>query len=1777
MKKPHLFLPILFLLGICSFNVGAKQLNINSENVSSVPLKSIGIGSNFDVAIRQARPFELNPAIKNYNNVSIGDTLLLDLFAGKEYLSVIQTKSIDVNGVKVLRAKLCEFNFAYCFISINKENVFISVDIPEQNEKYVSRIQTNKEAQYLIQLDEKNLDILPDAQISIDQNDSTKQSYLPAAIQDFVPIKQEVKQQAVELKSAQLASDVDDSVQIDVLIVYTPAAKKWSDDFEGGIDNTISQAMAKANLVSENSKLGITFSLVHSTEVDYEESGDPEVNYIYLDGQLTNSQIDVNNLTEGNIPNVHTIRDIVAADLVVLMTKTNEVGGLGWLLINREGNEEFGFSLLRVQQASGLIAIHEIGHNFGAHHPKEQTFDSGPTVWSNWSENTWSAGWRWKGEDNNYYCTVMGYDGGWYYPDGNTTTQVPFFSDPNISLLGEATGDETDGNNARTIRETKPIVAAYREPQHKNTPTVYTRNIHDKAADSAFSGGCVTNEGTSPVTARGVAYSTSRMPTLDHNFTVDRTGKGSFNSILTGLELNKVYYIRAYATNSFGTTYGNQIVYVNLGGVSRDFITRWKLPDGQHKLELILSRKGDVNYSWESVPAGQSGSGTFPKGEGIVEIPNLPAGKTIRLSIAPSNFQRFYNFYAICPFPEVYGPDRENLMDVEQWGTVQWTSMDHAFEGCKKLNISATDLPDLNNVKKMRSMFKECATLNGPTNINDWNISSVNNMMAMFYNANSFNQNIGGWDVSNVNRMSDLFYGASVFNHDIGGWDVSNVIGMGLLFYEASVFNQNIGNWDVSKVSDMYFMFTRASSFNQDIGKWDVSNVSNMNSMFAGARVFNQDIGKWNVSNVKDMSMMFIEARVFNQDIGGWDVSNVTNMGSMFSRANSFNQNLGSWNVSKVTDMSWMFNFVTFFNQNLVNWDVSSVKNMKGMFFQATAFNQDISRWNVENVTDMTSMFKGANNFNQSLNNWDVSNVASMRTMFNCASVFNGDIGKWNVSKVIDMSEMFSSASIFNQDIGNWNVSSVTDMSWMFYAAGDFNQDIGKWNVSYVIDMNSMFLTAGNFNQDIGGWNVSKVKNMSKMFLISSNFNQDLSDWDVSNIIDMSSMFQDASSFNQNIGNWNISSTYIMDGMLDNCGMDSTNYSSTLIGWSSNPNTPDSLALGANGMLYNCNAIDARDSLIRIKGWTIEGDGIVSNLGHAGNISGETNVCAQDIPEKYTIPEIENATSYVWTLPEGATGNSSTNSITVDFGTTALSGELKVKGVNDCGESNETSLAITVNSLPGNAVEIIGKESVCQGETSVVYSSSPIENATSYVWTLPDGTTGKSTTNSITVDFGATDLSCELKVKVVNDCGESNETSLAITVNSLPGNVIEIIGKESVCQGENSVVYSSSPIENATSYVWTLPDGATGSSTTNSITVDFDTTALSGELKVKGVNDCGESKEVSLAITVNSLPGNADEIIGQETVCQGETSVVYSTSPIGNATEYFWTLLDGATESSTTNSITVDFGATALSGVLKVKGVNDCGESEETSLAITVNSLPGNATEITGQELVCQGETSVVYTTSSIENATVYLWALPEGIIGNSSTNSITVDFGAAALSGEIKVKGLNDCGESEEVSLPITVNPIPETPVITMLDGKLVSNMPEGNQWYLMDDSIENATESVCEFYEDGNYFVVVTLKGCSSLPSNAIFVVGSSSNPVIKGLSIKIYPNPLENSLSISIAGNTIPLDYVLINSLGETILKGSLIEETSISTNHLNPGIYFVKIGNEGVFEFRKLIKN
>jgi len=177
--------------------------------------------------------------------------------------------------------------------------------------------------------------------------------------------------------------------------------------------------------------------------------------------------------------------------------------------------------------------------------------------------------------------------------------------------------------------------------------------------------------------------------------------------------------------------------------------------------------------------------------------------------------------------------------------------------------------------------------------------------------------------------------------------------------------------------------------------------------------------------------------------------------------------------------------------------------------------------------------------------------------------------------------------------------------------------------------------------------------------------------------------------------------------------------------------------------------------------------------GAAGPISGPASVCVSSV-KNYSVGAITGATSYVWSVPSGATitTGQGTTAITVSFGASASSGNVSVYGSNTAGNGTPSNLAVTVNSLPSVAATPVGPAQVDLSVVSVSdYTTTGASGATSYAWEISPaeaGTiSGSGTTGTVTwSNFTGT---AQIRVKPMNSCGEGawSESFVTVVFNSV--------------------------------------------------------------------------------------------------------------------------------------------------------------------------------------------------------------------------------------------------------------------------------------------------------------------------------------------------------------------------------------------------------------------------
>lgn len=229
---------------------------------------------------------------------------------------------------------------------------------------------------------------------------------------------------------------------VDVMVVYSTAAKNVSGGTSGMISK-INLAVTETNDAYTFSQVTQQLNLVHTEEmIGYNEPS-------------SFSQIlsDLASETDGDMDNVHALRDQYGADCVAMICQNGQYCGIAYLMTNvSHGFEDNAFSVTNYSCATGYYSFgHELGHNMGcAHDPA----NAGAAAYS------YSYGFR---TSNNQYRTIMAYSPG---------TRVKRFSSPNVTYNGWVMGDGNQ-DNARSLNTASDVIAGWRS----NVPPVPTLSV----------------------------------------------------------------------------------------------------------------------------------------------------------------------------------------------------------------------------------------------------------------------------------------------------------------------------------------------------------------------------------------------------------------------------------------------------------------------------------------------------------------------------------------------------------------------------------------------------------------------------------------------------------------------------------------------------------------------------------------------------------------------------------------------------------------------------------------------------------------------------------------------------------------------------------------------------------------------------------------------------------------------------------------------------------------------------------------------------------------------------------------------------------------------------------------------------------------------------------------------------------------------------------------------------------------------------------------------------
>jgi gliding motility-associated-like protein len=524
---------------------------------------------------------------------------------------------------------------------------------------------------------------------------------------------------------------------------------------------------------------------------------------------------------------------------------------------------------------------------------------------------------------------------------------------------------------------------------------------------------------------------------------------------------------------------------------------------------------------------------------------------------------------------------------------------------------------------------------------------------------------------------------------------------------------------------------------------------------------------------------------------------------------------------------------------------------------------------------------------------------------------------------------------------------------------------------------------------------------------------------------------------------------------------------------------------------------------------------------------------------------------------------------------------LTVVGKSPCVSTATDVMLLHVDAYPGNPGTITGLATVCKG-VPTTYFVAPIANAVGYTWTLPTGTivVSGSNTNNLTVVFNGSALPGNVAVYGTNSCGNGPISTKAVTITDIPANPGSISGSPSLCQGTTGIVFTVTPVVGATSYFWTVPAGATITSTPplgNSITVDFAVNASSGNVTVYASNTCGNGPLATKAVTLNARPPAQviSALGGATTICEGNSV------PLVGATagyNYLWTP-GGAT--SMVNLATV----TGSYSVVVTNPITGCSSNPSNAIAITVNPAPARPTS-TGSLTFCWDGTAALPTldantvTSVPAGVSLFWFDAPTG--GNTVVTPTLSVLGTKTYYAEAQ-DNITNCPSLTRTPVILTISSYPATPVkgpdvnscetspIITITATTLTPPPAGTTifWYLnptggLPVSPTLSTVGTKTFYAEANNGTCVS----TARSAGVVLTINQAPLAPISGGDItqcENIPHPIQTITATATLPTGLPAGSTIANSIRwyDQAVNGNLVANPTLNT--LGTITYYAEIKN------------
>ncbi|MEQ9264098.1 MAG: T9SS type A sorting domain-containing protein [Balneolaceae bacterium] len=429
----------ILLLFLCVGFVNAQEvLEFNTIPISSD--SDLVKAKNSDAAVF----YELNDELFSEDKIKEGTRISVQTLTGQEEL-VITRVSEYIPGIKSYRAA-SETEEGKVFSFTYNEGVLNGLYHESHKNNYHFSFSSKEKRNYMKSKPEEILECTT----------GSEEANIPRMLEQAkVSNVEERKSRHKAIPQTGVFSSQKSNSTIDIMIAYTQDADLWarsSNEFSR-ISDLMAQAMNLSQTALDNSKVPVTLRLVYTHELEFNEAfGQPSGEILRM--FTASPSFNPFGITDGEMDEVHDLRNQYGADMVTLFVDVNDTGGVAWVVTDRTGNADLTFSLNNIRQAgNSYTVVHELGHNLGNFHSRTQTIQQAPVTGGVFHE---SVGYQ---DLVDSIATVMAYTTG-------GLERIPVFSNPSVKWQGTTAGTDNpiDVTNASlSIKKIKGVVSSYRQ------------------------------------------------------------------------------------------------------------------------------------------------------------------------------------------------------------------------------------------------------------------------------------------------------------------------------------------------------------------------------------------------------------------------------------------------------------------------------------------------------------------------------------------------------------------------------------------------------------------------------------------------------------------------------------------------------------------------------------------------------------------------------------------------------------------------------------------------------------------------------------------------------------------------------------------------------------------------------------------------------------------------------------------------------------------------------------------------------------------------------------------------------------------------------------------------------------------------------------------------------------------------------------------------------------------------------------------------------------------